>query len=307
MADDSPTIRLTVDPADDGRPLRELVVAALAGTLDAARLIDRGGLWVDGARTREADVPARAGMMLAIHRPLSGAYAEVVITAEQILYEDSDLLVLNKPPGTYVDMTPWDAEGNLHAALRAFLLARDGAALPTHLAHRLDRDTTGVLLASKNPAMNPAIQRAFVGGLVHKEYLALCAGAPPDEFEILSGHGRSAHGLFRVYSDDEIGRVLPNGSRVKSMRTRFRVERRLEGATLLRAFPLTGRTHQIRLHLAHLGFPIVGDARYGGLAAWDGAPVPFHRLHAERMALPHPAGGRLLELLAPLPDWARGA
>jgi 23S rRNA pseudouridine1911/1915/1917 synthase len=309
--DDSPTIRLVVPAADGGRPLRELVGAALAGTLDGDLLIARGGLWVDGARTRDGAAPARAGSAIAIHRPLAGAYPEIVLSLDRILYEDADVLAYDKPAGVYVDSTPWDAEGNLHAALIRLLAERDGAAPKLHLAHRLDRDTTGVLLISKNPAINPAIQRAFVGGAVHKEYLGLCAGSPADgTFEVLTGHGRSAHGLFRVYPAEEVGRVLANGSRVKRMYTRFQVERRLvdasgadQAAALVRAFPLTGRTHQIRLHLAYLGHPLLGDARYGGPAAWRGMPFPFHLLHAERLVLPHPGTGAPLALAAPAPSW----
>jgi len=303
---DQPTIRLSVAPEDDGRPLRDLVAAALGDERAAATLIARGGLWVDGARVREPVPAARAGAAVAIHRPLAGAYPEIGVSAGQILYEDDDLLALDKPAGVYVDSTPWDAEGNLHAALNHFLEARDGVAPTTHLAHRLDRDTTGVLLVTKNPAVNPAIQRGFVGGKIHKEYLCLCAGAPTeDAFEIATGHGRSAHGLFRVYPAEQIGDVLPNGSRVKVMRTRFVVERRMDGAALVRAFPLTGRTHQIRLHLAHLGHPLLGDSRYGGPATWRDRAVPRHLLHAERLALPHPGTGKPLELVAPAPEWVR--
>ncbi len=303
--DNSPTIRLTVPPEDDGRPLRDLVAEVLAGALSAEQLIARGGLWVAGQRMRDLDALAQAGDELAIHRPLAGSYPEVLAESARVLYEDADVLAYDKPAGMYVDSTPWDAEGNLHAALRRWLAERDGAPPRLHLAHRLDRDTTGVLLVSKNPAVNPAIQRAFVAGVVQKEYLALCAGQPPaEEFDITTGHGRSAHGLFRVYPAEEIGRELPNGSRVKRMATRFRVERRLGDFALLRAFPLTGRTHQIRLHLAHLGLPIVGDARYGGPAEWRGAPAPQHLLHAERLRLAHPGTGAPLELRAPAPAWA---
>lgn len=303
---DSPTIRLSIPPADDGRPLRAVVADALAGELDADLLIARGGLWVDGARVRDPDAAARDGAELAIMRPLSGMYPDIVVTADQFIYEDDDLLALDKPRGVYVDSTPWDAEGNLHAALDRFLAARDGAPPRTHLAHRLDRDTTGVLLVTKNPAVNPAIQRGFVRGKIHKEYLGLCAGAPAeDAFEITTGHGRTAHGLFRVYPAEQIGQLLLNGSRVKEMRTRFAVERRLGGgsATLLRAFPLTGRTHQIRLHLAYLGHPLLGDAKYGGPAEWHGRTLSYHLLHAERLELPHPRSGYPLELRALAPEW----
>jgi 23S rRNA pseudouridine1911/1915/1917 synthase len=317
--DTSPTLHLTIAPADDGRPLRELVVETLAGAapsvgipLDGETLMARGGLWVDGARERNMDALARAGAAVAIHRPLSGTYPDIVALTEQIIYEDDDLIVLNKPAGVYVDSTPWDAEGNYHAALDRLLAARDGAAPRTHLAHRLDRDTTGVLLVTKNPAVNPAIQSAFIHGKVHKEYLGLCAGAlDADSFAITTGHGRGAHGLFRIYPAEEIGRVLINGARVKEMRTRFRVERRMEGlstgpaesAALVRAFPETGRTHQIRLHLAHLGHPLLGDARYGGPAVWRGEPITHHLLHAELLALPHPRTRYRLEIVAPAPEW----
>jgi 23S rRNA pseudouridine1911/1915/1917 synthase len=306
--DTSPTIRLTITPEHDGQPLRELVIAALAGELDGELLMARGGLWVDGKRMRDMDACARAGSEVAIHRPLAGMYPDVHASAEQIIYEDEDLLVLNKPAGVYVDSTPWDAEGNYHAALVRFIAARDGGTPTLHLAHRLDRDTTGVLLVTKNPTMNPAIQAAFIRHTIHKQYLALCAGAPAeDDFAITTGHGRGAHGLFRVYPVEEIDRVLINGARVKTMRTRFRVVRRSEDATLLYAFPETGRTHQIRLHLAHLGHPLIGDARYSGPAVWRGAPAPYHLLHAERLTLPHPRTHYPLELSAPAPEWAKGA
>ncbi len=245
-------------------------------------------------------------MQIALQRPLAGSYPDVVFSADMILYEDEDVLALNKPPGVYVDSTPWDAEGNLHAALTRFIAERDGAPRKLHLAHRLDRDTTGVLLVSKNPAINPAIQRGFIKGSIHKEYLCLALGEPAeDEFEITTGHGRSAHGIFRVYAAEHIGQMLLYGSTVKGMRTRFAVERRLGGAALIRAFPITGRTHQIRLHLAHLGHPLLGDARYGGPAEWRGQPLTYHLLHAERLSLPHPRTNYPLELTAPAPEWAR--
>lgn len=312
-----PTLRLTIAPADAGRALLDVVAEALGDGDAAAQLIARGGLWVDGARIRDGAATAHGGAEIAIRRPASGAYIDAAITSAQILYEDADLIALDKPPGSYVDATPWDAEGNLHAALGRFLALRDGSAPPLHPAHRLDRDTTGVLLFSRNPAVNRALQIAFAGGsapaqpgapaaprAAHKEYLCMCRGAPAEGvFEITTGHGRERHGRFRVYPFEEIGRALPDGSRVKVMQTRFRVERRMGDAALVRAFPLTGRTHQIRLHLAFLGHPLIGDAKYGGPADWRGRAVPYHLLHAERLDLPHPRSGAPLALVAPAPAW----
>ena len=154
--DTSPTIRLTIAPEHDGQPLRELVIAALAGAppsveipLDGELLMARGGLWVDGKRMRDMDARARAGAEVAIHRPLAGVYPDIAARAEQIIYEDEDLLALNKPAGVYVDSTPWDAEGNYHAALVRFIAARDGGTPTLHLAHRpptlcLLRTVTGI-------------------------------------------------------------------------------------------------------------------------------------------------------------------
>jgi 23S rRNA pseudouridine1911/1915/1917 synthase len=297
------TLHLTVPPEQAGRALFE-IVAEVLGDQAAEKLIARGGLWIDGTRAPSDATHARAGMRLAINQPLSGCYPDIVVTADQILYEDDDLMALNKPPGVYVDSTPWDAEGNLHAALTRYVAARDGEPPRLHLAHRLDRDTTGVLLVSKNPAINPAIQRGFVGGAIHKEYLCLCAGDPAEDvFELLTGHGRTMNGFFRVYEAEHIGQMLLYGSRVKEMRTRFRVERRLPDATLVRAFPETGRTHQIRLHLAHVGHPLFGDAKYAGPLEWRGRTLSYHLLHAERLALPHPRTRQPLELTAPAPEW----
>src|SRR5262245_4950780 len=184
------TIRLTIPPEDDGRALLEVVAAALGGDqAAAARLIARGGLWVDGARLHDADVLARVGAEVAIHRPASGSYAEVVVTPAQILYEDADLIALDKPPGTYVDSTPWDAEGNLHAALGRFLSARDGAAPRLHLAHRLDRDTTGVLLSSCNPEVNRALQLAFAGGRLPRRNEASRDPAAPSPAQAPAAEG----------------------------------------------------------------------------------------------------------------------
>src|SRR5262245_47006728 len=131
--DASPTIRLTIAPEDDGRLLHELVAEALGSQPASDLLIARGGLWVDGARMRDHDARARAGAEVAIHRPLAGSYPQVVLSLDRILYEDDDLLAYDKPPGVYVDSTPWDAEGNLHAALLRLLAGRDGVAATLHL------------------------------------------------------------------------------------------------------------------------------------------------------------------------------
>jgi 23S rRNA pseudouridine1911/1915/1917 synthase len=299
--------RQTIGADEAGRTVIEVTAAALGSEQAARRVLARGGLWVNRARVADAGLILSAGDTLFVHTPPGGVYAEVTFDPAWVLYEDPDLIAVNKPAGLYVEATPWDAEGHLRGALERYLLARAAPSQPAvrvHLAHRLDRDTTGVLLLSKNSTVNPALQHAFEEGRVGKEYRCLCAGEPPEErFVVETGHGRMRQGLWRVYPLDEVGRELPNGARVKRMVTRFVVERRLGDATLLRAYPVTGRTHQIRLHLAHLGHPLLGDERYGGPAEWRGGPVPHHLLHAVRLELPHPRSGAPLVIVAPPPPW----
>ncbi len=297
---------LTIPTTSPGALLCDALTAALGDATEALWLIMRGGVWVDGVRVRDPGMRLAADATIVVQRPPDGIYREPVVTPEMILYEDDDLIALNKPTDAYVEATPWDAEGHLRAALARFLALRDGAAPPLHLAHRLDRDTSGVLLISKTPDVNAALQRMFRDGAVHKTYLALCAGLPSfDEIEIETGHGRGRGGIFRVFPPEAIGRTLPQGGTVKSMRTRLRVVRRLDDAALVRAYPLTGRTHQIRLHLAFLGHPLIGDSKYGGPSIWRGTPAFYHHLHAERLELPHPQSGAPLVIVAPTPEWAQ--
>lgn len=291
-----------VAPGEAGATVASLA-EALAG--EAGRIAaERGGAWVDGRRARDPGERPGAGSMLTLRLPPAGGYAEVDLRPAHIAYEDEWLMALHKEAGWYVGPTPWDVVGNLLAALGRYLAARDGAAPPLHLAHRLDRDTSGVLLVSKAPAANAALQAAFAGGGVAKRYLCLCAGAPDWEtLEVRTGHGRSAGGRWRVYPLEEVGHALPaGGGRVKEARTRLALEARLEGAALVRAEPATGRTHQIRLHMAHVGHPLLGDVRYGGPASHGGHELGGHMLHAASLRLAHPVTGAPLALASPAPE-----
>jgi 23S rRNA pseudouridine1911/1915/1917 synthase len=265
------------------------------------QLITTGAIWLDRRRVQDPAHPVVEGQILAVHFPPSdGLVARV--SAADILYEDDALLVLNKPPGVYVTMTPWDATNDLLYATRRFLATRDGIPPVLHLAHQLDRDTSGVLLFSKDPRANAPLQAMFTEHRIRKRYLTLVT-APLgwDEVEVRTGHGRGGQGLFRIYPLEDVGAVLPGGQVVKSMETHFRVVERFEGATLLEARPITGRTHQIRLHLLHLGAPIAGDLRYGGTSSLVGMSLTHHLLHAGSMELAHPRDGRALHFEAPLP------
>lgn len=298
-----------LDPQQSQPTLRALVAHYAAVSLDAAdELIERGAIWLDRLRACEAEIQPAAGARLVIHFPPTGRYDTLTITDDDLVWSDGALLALNKQPGWYANYTPWDMRGTIPYALARYLEQRAGEPVPLHMAHQLDRDTSGVLLASLKPALNAALQRLFLTGGMEKTYLALATGQiARDTFEIETGHGRGQHGLFRIYPLDEVGRELPHGAgRVRHMQTRFGVIARHPLATLVRALPVTGRTHQIRLHLAHLGHAIVGDARYGGAAQLDLADgsiaVPHHLLHAARLAFTHPITKQPLVLRAPLPS-----
>lgn len=298
---DASLIRLIVPEGLAGQSLAALVVGEL-GPAAAAPVLVHAGVWLGRARVWDVTQPAPAGAEVIIHRPPTGRYAELAITAADICYEDGGLLALNKRAGWYVTPTPWDAYGNVRVALQFWLDARAQARAYLHLVHQLDRDTSGVLLCSRDQALNGLLQVAFNSGAVEKEYLCICQGEPAEDgFVVRSGHGRGRGGGWRLYALEEVGRRLPNGTSVKYAHTSFAVVRRLGGAALLRAHLHTGRTHQIRLHLAGQGHPLLGDAKYGGALMFRGEPVPHHLLHAAVMRLEHPATGAPLELRAPLP------
>ncbi|MCG8347232.1 MAG: RluA family pseudouridine synthase [Chloroflexales bacterium] len=300
LNNDTP-IRLLVPVASVGQTVAELV-KDLLGSEAAERVLERGGVWLGKQRVSHPNQPVQPGAFLTVHRPPAGQYTDVAITISDIIYEDEWLLVLDKRAGWYSGATPWDDKGNVLAALVRFLQSRDGVAPTLHLAHQLDRDTSGVLLVSKSPLANAPLQAAFASGAVHKSYVCVCAGEPVDEeFELRSGHGRSAGGRWRVYPLEHVGRILPGGNRVRLAHTRFMLQKRLDGAALLCAVPQTGRTHQIRLHLAALGYPLLGDARYGGPTMFRGQTLTGQLLHAARLTLPHPITSLPLDIQSALP------
>ena len=294
------TLEHTVAPAEAGATVIALALA-LAGTT-GEQVVAHGGAWLNGRRVPGTE-RVTSGATLALHLPPNDAYPELVLTPADFAYEDTWLVALHKRAGWYVGATPWDQHGNVLAALARYLLFRDGVTPPLHLAHQLDRDTTGVLLCSKAPAANAPLQAAFAGRRVAKRYLGLCAGVPPwATYDLQTGHGRAAGGRWRIYPLEAVGQVLPaGGGRVRVAHTAFVVVAHLTDATLVTAVLHTGRTHQIRLHLAHLGHPLLGDARYGGPTHYGGRDLSGQLLHAAELRLVHPITGEPLVLTSPLP------
>jgi 23S rRNA pseudouridine1911/1915/1917 synthase len=263
--------------------------------------IEEGRVRVDGAslpgKTRVrggervvVDVPApRPALLVPEERALS------------ILFEDDAILVLDKPAGLTVHPGSGRRDGTLANALVFHLRnlpTAFGADRPG-IVHRLDKDTSGVLVVAKTEAAHRALARAFAAREVRKEYLALVHGrVEAEEGRIDLPLGRSSAGRTRMAVRTSGGRAATTG---------WRVEERLPLHTLVRCFPVTGRTHQIRVHWRASGHPIVGDPLYG----WRSSPgdaVPGRlMLHAHRLAFAHPGSGEPVAFEAPVPaDFAAG-
>jgi 23S rRNA pseudouridine1911/1915/1917 synthase len=213
-----------------------------------------------------------------------------------ILYQDADLVVVDKPAGLTVHPAPGHPGGTLVNALLAACpdLQGIGGTLRPGIVHRLDKDTSGLIVVAKNDRAMRALQAQLKAREVHKMYLALVTGVPkPAEGQIEAPIGRSTRNRKKM--------AVVDGGREST--TRYRTREIIGGKqALLEAEPVTGRTHQIRVHLAAIGHPIVGDALYG-----KPSPVVGRQfLHAAKLGFRMP-GGREIEFESPLPPDLRRA
>ena len=223
--------------------------------------------------------------------PLSAE--EIAFVRGLVLYEDAEILAINKPAG----LSSQGGRGQVHTLdelLWAF--AKPGKARP-RLIHRLDRDTSGVILTAKTKPAAGFLGKALMRRAFSKTYLAIVTpGAPDPRGGVVDlplrrdEQGREAY--MRVCAADH-----PDA---EAARSRYRTLKDAPGAALMELDPETGRMHQLRVHLAALGRPIAGDARYGGALVVGGHAVPRLMLHAAALSFPHPAGGtKRLEAPAP--------
>jgi 23S rRNA pseudouridine1911/1915/1917 synthase len=273
---------------------------AVATRSQAKRLIDAGRVRVDGV-VRKSSFPLRAGTEVAVELFET---PKTTITPEPlplvVLYEDSDLLAVDKPPGLVVHPAPGWRSGTLVNALahRLGTLADVGAPERPGIVHRLDRDTSGVILVAKTAAAHRHLARQFRDRHVDKRYLAVVRGVVSAASGVVDRPiGRHPHERKRMSVHSRRGRPAV---------TRWTVLERFHGATLLRVHPETGRTHQIRVHLAAIGHPVVGDPVYGvrrrgGAAAGPLATFPRQALHAEEIRFRLPTGGTPIAIKSPLP------
>jgi 23S rRNA pseudouridine1911/1915/1917 synthase len=294
----------------------DLFLAGACSDLSRSRiqkLIAEGAVRVGGGAARRAH-HVRAGEEVTVEVPEP---REVALEPEaiplSILYEDSDLLAIDKPPGLVVHPAPGHPSGTLVNALLHHVrdLAGIGGELRPGIVHRLDRHTSGVLLVAKTDRAHQLLSRQMRKRTLKKEYLALVAGTPRvRKGEVALPIGRDPKDRKRMKAFPGRGEEPPAGAR--EARTLYAIEREWPelGVTLLRARLVTGRTHQIRVHLAAAGLPIVGDPVYGRArypkvrdADLKKALEQFPRqaLHAERVAFHHPTTQETIEIVAPVP------
>ncbi len=269
------------------------------------RLISSGQVTVNGELAK-ASYKVRRGDLVVAGLPVEESLALVAEAIPlQLVYEDAALLVVDKPAGMVVHPAPGHSRGTLVNAVLAHCpeLAGSGDGMPTEarpgIVHRLDRDTSGLILVAKSDKVRRALQRQFKERQVRKAYLVL-----------LDGHLQPAWGRIEA----PIGRDPRHRQRMAVLAggreaiTEYHVLEQFSHQigpaagdySLVEAEPRTGRTHQIRVHLASIGHPVVGDAVYGRRKAR--LPVPRQFLHAWRLEFKHPLTGQRMELEAPLPD-----
>lgn len=280
--------------------LRTRFPAASRGALQ--RLIEQGCITINGQPTKATHSP-RAGEVVSVVWPEARpATAQAEALPLDILYEDDCLLVLNKAAGMVVHPAAGNEEHTLVNALlhhcRGQLSGIGGVARPG-IVHRLDKETSGCLVVAKNDETHTALSAQFAGRTVDKIYLAiLCGTLPREEGNIRAAIARHpTHRKRMAIHEDDAGRAA---------HTSYRVMERLREATLVEARLHTGRTHQIRVHFQHLGYPVAGDLTYGQrqtklLAERTHYAAPRVLLHAQRLTFTHPRTGKALVSTAPWP------
>ncbi len=291
---------LTVGPGDAGQRLDAWLHAQLP---DYSRsrlqgLIKKGHVLVDGASARPHS-PTHAGAVVSVTCPPA---EPVALCAEdiplEILYEDGDLVVVNKPAGLVVHPAVGNWSGTLVNALLHHCrdLAGVGGELRPGIVHRLDKDTSGVMVVAKNDAALQALVNQFKAGSVEKEYAALVRGVPtPARRRIETRIGRSRHDRKKMSAQPPRGR--------KAVTTYDLIEAFGDVAAHIAVRIETGRTHQIRVHMAHLGHPVLGDPLYGRNKPLGNLGTPERQLlHARRLTFQHPARNETLVFEASLPE-----
>lgn len=283
--------------APAGERLDVAIAQALALSRTAAKdLVDEGMVTLDGRPVGKPATKLRGGEIVSlIVPPARPSLVEAEDLPVTIIYEDDDLAAIDKPPGIVAHPTATLRTGTVvNALLGRMELSKEDIYDPHRddyrpgIVHRLDKDTSGVMVVAKHDDAHRALSDAFKKRLTVKEYVAIGVGDLPDEVVVDAPIGR--HPVARQT-------MTIGGGNPKSASTTVRVLARAPGHVLVKATPRSGRTHQIRVHLAHLGAPILGDEVYGRASA----AIPRQALHAFRLTVPHPRDHQAITFVAQVP------
>lgn len=300
-------------PPDSDQERADVFLARALGVsrAEAQRLLESRAAMVNGAPSRPSR-RLRAGDAVEgfVPEPVEARLVPEAI-ALQVVYEDADLMVVDKPRGMVVHPAPGNPTGTLaNAALaHAADLAGIGGELRPGIVHRLDKDTTGLLVIAKSDAALASLQRQIQERTARRVYWALVWGQPRFEEALVEAP------IGRSPADRKKMAVVTQAGRGRPALTDLRVLERLGPCALLEARLRTGRTHQIRVHCAHIGHPVVGDPLYGGQRRFPGArrggaaaraaeaaeALGGQALHARELSFDHPRTGERLRFEAPLP------
>jgi 23S rRNA pseudouridine1911/1915/1917 synthase len=265
----------------------------------AASLIERGNVSVNGAVASKTGHKLKAGDIVVVDiPPPEPSTLEAEEIPLNVVYEDGDLLVVDKPAGMVVHPAPGHSGGTLVNALLAHVPALEldmGDEARPGIVHRLDKDTSGLMVVAKNRTAHEDLSRQMAARTMRKEYLALVLGKPVPSTAVIDAP------IARDPRDRQHMAIVQGG---RPARTHYTTESVYRGYTLVRCVLETGRTHQIRVHMASTGHPILGDPVYGKPTLKDAHRLGLHRqfLHATKLGFTIPSTRQWREFDSPLPE-----
>jgi 23S rRNA pseudouridine1911/1915/1917 synthase len=285
-------MEIEVANSEAGQRLDVFLAGHVGSRAQAQRLIEAGAVTVDGATAAKRH-PVRAGERVSFElpapEPLAGAGGALAEVPFAVRYEDEYLLVIDKPAGVVVHPARGHRQGTLAQAL-AGRVAGGEDAWRAGIVHRLDKDTSGLLVVARSDEVHRRLKAELAARQITREYLALVEGRPPARSGTIDAPiGRDRRKPMLMSTRSEAPREA---------RTHFELERTLPTTTLLRIRLETGRTHQIRVHFQAIGHPVCGDPVYGHSGMF-GLQRQF--LHAARLAFAHPVTGSAIDVRSPLP------
>jgi 23S rRNA pseudouridine1911/1915/1917 synthase len=287
-------MELRASADDEGARLDAFLAGPLGSRARAQRLIEAGAVRVDGAAVPKRHRVSAGETVTVEERAPAAPPGEVAVAEFAVPYQDEHLLVVDKPAGVVVHPARGHRSGTLAQALAG--VAGGGDEDRPGIVHRLDRDTSGLLVVARSPEAHRRLKAALQGREITREYAALVEGRPPARRGTIDAPiGRDRRVRTRMSTDTDDPRDAV---------THFEIERALPSTTLLRVRLETGRTHQIRAHLLAIGHPVAGDPEYG-TAGLLGLERQF--LHAARLAFPHPFTGEPVDVASELPQDLRVA